>query len=97
MAIPILLTAALVWTHVSLSAAQTANRRKPLESTVDVSVKPGDDFFAYANGAWLKATSLPAEKERWGTRDDAASAAPAGSAAHKVADFRAAYFERGCH
>ncbi|HSQ32193.1 MAG TPA: M13 family metallopeptidase [Gemmatimonadaceae bacterium] len=66
---------------------------------------PGDDFFAYANGGWLKATALPAGKERWGARDeleeqarrrvaaliDDASAAPAGSAARKVADFRAAY------
>jgi len=72
---------------------------------VDASVKPGDDFFAYANGAWLRATALPAGKERWGARNEleetarrrivtlleAAGAAPAGSAARKVADFRAAY------
>jgi putative endopeptidase len=105
MAIPTLLTAVLVWAHVSLSAAQTTNGRKPLESTVDSSITPGDDFFAYANGAWLKATTIPAGKERWGAREeleaqarsrvaellDAASAAPAGSAAHKVADFHAAW------
>ena len=71
----------------------------------DASIKPGDDFFAYANGGWLKATAIPAGKERWGARDeleeltrrriakllDDAGAAPAGSAARKVADFRAAY------
>jgi predicted metalloendopeptidase len=75
------------------------------ESGVDASVKPGDDFFAYANGAWLKATEIPAGKERVNVRTeidaltrarvatllDDAGAAPAGTIARKVADFRAAY------
>jgi putative endopeptidase len=75
-----------------------------LERTVDTSVKPGDDFFAYANGAWLKAAVVPAGKDRWTVRDeiterttrqvaailDEASAAPPGSLARKVADFRSA-------
>lgn len=75
------------------------------ESGVDTSIRPGDDFFAYANGAWLQATAIPAGKERWNARteidaltrqqmakliDDTAGA-PAGSDARKVADFRAAY------
>jgi putative endopeptidase len=104
-ALPILMAAALAWWHASLSAQLTNDRSKSLESTTDASIKPGDDFFAYANGAWLKANALPAGKQRWGARDelealarrriaellDAASAAPAGSAARKVADFRAAY------
>jgi putative endopeptidase len=87
--------------------AQAADDRKlsSLERTVDASIKPGDDFFAYANGSWLAATAIPAGKERWGARDeiheltrqrvakllDDASAAPLGSPARKVADFRAAY------
>ena len=37
-----------------------------LETTVDASIDPGNDFFAYANGGWLKATAVPAGKERWG-------------------------------
>src|SRR5215475_5952177 len=41
-----------------------------LERTVDTNVKPGDDFFAYANGAWLKAAALPAGRDRWAVRDD---------------------------
>jgi putative endopeptidase len=28
----------------------------------DASVKPGDDFFRYANGAWLDRTAIPADK-----------------------------------
>ena len=37
---------------------------------MDASITPGDDFFAYANGGWLKATAIPAGKERWGARDE---------------------------
>ncbi|HEY0555828.1 MAG TPA: M13 family metallopeptidase [Thermoanaerobaculia bacterium] len=95
------------WLGLPHSAAHAADSPRPprLENTVDARVTPGDDFFAYANGDWLKATALPAGNPRWGARDeleeqarrrivallDAASAAPAGSAARKVADFRAAY------
>jgi predicted metalloendopeptidase len=76
-----------------------------VEQGVDTSVAPGDDFFAFANGAWLRSTSIPEGRERWGVRneideltrrqialllDDAGAAAP-GSTARKVADFRAAW------
>src|SRR5882672_6432528 len=76
-----------------------------LEDGVDADTEPGDDFFLYANGGWLKATEIPAGKGVWGARGeiaqrtrqqvakllDDANAAPAGSDARKVADFRAAY------
>lgn len=104
---PVFLIAALSLWPASPSA-QEAGRRKPpsrLEDTVNTNITPGDDFFAYANGAWLKATDIPAGRERWGARDqleeqarrrvaallDSASTAPAGSPARKVADFYAAY------
>src|SRR5687768_301894 len=29
---------------------------------MDRSVKPGDDFFRYANGTWLKTTEIPADR-----------------------------------
>ena len=35
----------------------------------DTSVKPGDDFFKYANGTWLANTQIPADRTRWGTFD----------------------------
>src|SRR5215475_3713126 len=41
-----------------------------LEGTVDPAIRPGDDFFAYANGAWLKAAVIPAGRDRWAVRDD---------------------------
>jgi putative endopeptidase len=35
-------------------------------SAIDAAVKPGDDFFHYANGAWLKRTQIPADRSGWG-------------------------------
>ncbi len=35
-------------------------------SSIDKSVKPGDDFFAYANGNWVKRTVLPADRSSVG-------------------------------
>ena len=29
-------------------------------------MKPGNDFYAYANGGWIKATEIPADRSRWG-------------------------------
>jgi predicted metalloendopeptidase len=34
---------------------------------MDTSVAPGEDFNAYANGGWIKATPIPADKARYGT------------------------------
>src|SRR4051812_25534067 len=34
---------------------------------MDTSVKPGDDFFTYANGTWLKNNPIPPEESRWGS------------------------------
>ncbi|MES1197116.1 MAG: M13 family metallopeptidase N-terminal domain-containing protein, partial [Pseudomonadota bacterium] len=33
----------------------------------DLTVKPGDDFFHYANGTWLKNNPIPADRTRWGS------------------------------
>ncbi len=35
----------------------------------DLSTKPGDDFFKYANGTWAANTEIPADRTRWGTFD----------------------------
>lgn len=39
-------------------------------SNMDLSVKPGDDFFRYVNGTWLDNTVLPADRPRWGSFDE---------------------------
>ena len=47
------------------SAAQTP-RTYLDQTTLDHCVKPGDDFYTYANGAWLKANEIPASEASWG-------------------------------
>lgn len=37
-----------------------------LAANIDTSVNPGDDFFEYAEGAWLKKTEIPAAESSWG-------------------------------
>ena len=36
---------------------------------MDTAVKPGDDFFKYANGKWLATFKMPADKARFGAFD----------------------------
>ena len=70
---------------------------------IDHSVKPGDDFFKYANGTWIKSAQIPADRSSYGPGviltektsaqvrtliEDAAKGAPKkGSDAQKVGDF----------
>ncbi len=37
---------------------------------MDLSVKPGDNFFLYANGNWRKNNPVPASRTRWGSFDE---------------------------
>ncbi len=37
---------------------------------MDLSVKPGDDFFDYANGAWFRRTEIPADRTSTGSFQD---------------------------
>jgi len=75
---------------------------------MDPSVKPGDDFFGYANGAWIKATPIPADHSAWGAGEivaeltrkrtaeliqSAAHAASPQSDAMKVGTYYAAYMD----
>jgi putative endopeptidase len=70
-------------------------------------VKPGDDFYAFANDGWLNSTQIPAGKSHWSDRNQieidtqqqlirlaetAKSSAP-GSYQRQVADFYAAYMD----
>ncbi len=34
-------------------------------SYIDSTVNPGDDFYQFANGGWLKTTKIPDDKTRW--------------------------------
>jgi putative endopeptidase len=37
-----------------------------MQENMDLSVKPGDDFFNYVNGKWLEKTEIPADKSSYG-------------------------------
>jgi predicted metalloendopeptidase len=78
-------------------------------SGVDRTVRPGEDFFAYANGAWLKTTEIPADRAAYGvggvvtelTSERTATLikqaekahAAKGSAAQKVGDYYASFMD----
>jgi endothelin-converting enzyme/putative endopeptidase len=78
-------------------------------ANMDPSVKPGDDFYDYANGGWIKRTQIPPDrggvgvftrlsdlsnKRTAGLIDEAAkSNAPAGSNARKIADLYNSYMD----
>ena len=49
----------------TLSAQTTTKFIDP--ANMDLSIKPGDNFYLYANGNWLKNTPIPASKTRWGS------------------------------
>ena len=97
----IVLSAAASWGF----AFAFAFAQSPAEAGLDLSVNPGDDFYAFANGDWLKTTQIPAGKGRWQDRNDfeqqtnarvlrlaeQAAMQPPGSEQRKVADFYAAY------
>src|SRR5260221_523438 len=76
---------------------------------MDLSVSPGDDFFAYTNGGWFKTTEIPADRSSWGTfaglaeltakrtaeliAEATRADAPAGSDARKIGDYYATFLD----
>jgi endothelin-converting enzyme/putative endopeptidase len=97
---------------ISAPAAQSQSQNAAIDAPIrdthgisvanmDPSVKPGEDFYEYANGAWIKRTEIPPDRGRVGvfnSLDDlsnkrtaglieeaAKSNAPAGSSTRKIA------------
>src|SRR5579883_1215597 len=75
---------------------------------MDKSVNPGDDFYEYTNGTWLKSTAIPADKSRYGiftkmaddTRErtvsiiqDASKSGDAADDARKVGDYYSSFMD----
>src|SRR5437763_10495316 len=74
---------------------------------MDRNVKPGDDFFAYANGGWMAKTEIPPDRSSWGTSGEltelttarvaelikTAAKAPAGTEARKIGDYYSSYLD----
>ena len=72
---PLVLAAAVLSLSWSVSAEEDATFAPRFGtwgfdlSGRDEAVKPGDDFFTYANGAYLKRTSIPEDRARYGNFD----------------------------
>jgi putative endopeptidase len=95
---------------LSIAAAPPAPK-KPDPDDMDHAIKPGDDFYRYANGDWLKANTIPvghssydtramlAEKTSQRVRDliqnAAAAHATKGSVVQKVGDYYASFLDQG--
>ena len=53
---------------LSLLPPQEQNKWKPIDmNNFDLTVKPEDDFYQYANGGWMKNNPIPADQSRWGS------------------------------
>jgi predicted metalloendopeptidase len=105
-------TLALAVLSAPALAAQ-ANQHRPVGGLdvagMDRSVRPGEDFWEYANGTWLKRTEIPADRSSWSSdavlteltdrrtadlfREVAGSDAPAGSDRRKIRDFYASFMD----
>ena len=58
---------ASVFTIINLTAiAQSHPKNDPVYQNIDKSVKPGTNFFLYANGTWLKNNPIPPAYSSWG-------------------------------
>jgi putative endopeptidase len=85
------------------SSSDPASKPDILASHLDTTVKPGDDFFLYANGGWIKRTPIPDAESSWGigqlvqdeiyarlkkiNEDAVKEKSPAGSVTQKIGDF----------
>ena len=54
-----------------VAASYTANAQSQMKfidpANMDLTVKPGDDFYQYASGTWIKNNPVPAKETRWGS------------------------------
>jgi putative endopeptidase len=97
-------------------ATTSAERPKPKLGTfgvdldgMDKQTKPGQDFYTFAGGRWIKAQQIPADRSRWGMFDQLREESDAnvrkileekvqekpakGTKEQKVADFYATYLD----
>jgi putative endopeptidase len=99
-------TAAPVTPSVSKNVVTPEGKRKFIDATnMNATARPQDDFYEYANGAWLAKTPIPSTESRWGSFNElqefnqnalksictelAAKSGEKGSLSQKVGDFYA--------
>ena len=66
MALGTLLLGALLGAPRTSNAGTVPRALDPLVQNMDLTVKPGDDFFKYSCGRWLKSHPIPAAERGWG-------------------------------
>ena len=56
---------------IAAPAFHAAGESRPAldKKNMDLSVRPGDDFFRYANGAWIRDLAMPADKSEYDAFD----------------------------
>jgi predicted metalloendopeptidase len=102
--------AVVIATAILLTSAFRPAPENPFTDDMDRSVNPGDDFYRYANGGWIKTATIPAGQATFDTRailtartnqqvrsliQGAASAhSVPGSTAQKVGDYYASFMDQ---
>ncbi len=57
----------LIFLFLSISSLLSFSQAKDVVgANIDPTAKPGDDFFKYANGGWIKQNPIPAAYSQWG-------------------------------
>jgi putative endopeptidase len=103
--LPAILCSSAVLLTVGASPAPQA----PYTQDMDRSIKPGDDFYRYANGGWLKTQTIPAGQSSFDNRavlteraaqqvrqliqDSAAAKSANGTLQQKVGDYYASFLD----
>jgi putative endopeptidase len=94
------LLAALFFVLLFLAAAPAGTSHGIDVAGMDRAVKPGDDFFSYANGKWYAETTIPADRSSFSTFAILAEKADKRTAdlirdlhSGKIADYYAAYMD----
>jgi len=107
----LLLTTLLILAGAGAQDAPAGRAHGIVTADMDRSVKPGDDFFRFANGAWLKRTEIPPDraavgafstltdisiKRTTGLIEELSKSSPApGSGERKISDLYRSYMDEG--
>jgi len=94
---------------LALSAAPANQNTSDSTQDIDHSIKPGDDFYRYANGGWLRTAVIPAGQTSYDTRsilvartsrrvrdlvqEAAAAHSAKGSVGQKVGDYYSSFMD----
>jgi putative endopeptidase len=108
-AIVIAVLALIAISHAQPAPKPDATRPGIALANMDGSIKPGDDFYRYANGEWIRRTVIPADRGRLGVfsaladssdrhtleliSEASKSSAPAGSESRKIADLYSSFMD----